>query len=78
MLFFMPKGEKSQVKIQIEEFYSLPQLVKQPWFPVKSVITLRKMIDNGEIRAVDVGQGSRKWRRVYKDAAVEYLRKNVK
>lgn len=75
----MPNSTKNKgAKEQMEEFYSLPQLVKQPWFPVKSVITLRKMIDNGEIRAVDVGQGSRKWRRIYKNAAIEYLRKNVK
>lgn len=35
-------------------FFSSPQLVKQPWFPIKSVITLRKLIDTGKIKAANV------------------------
>jgi len=33
------------------EVFTCPQLVKQPWFPIKSVITLRKLIDGGKIKA---------------------------
>lgn len=74
----MPKGIKKSTGIEAEEQYSLPQLVKQDWFPVKSVITLRKMIDNGQIRSFDIGQGSRKWRKIYKRDVLEYMRKNLK
>lgn len=56
-----------------DDYYSLPELVKQPWFPVKSVITLRKMIDNGDIKAIDFGQGTRKWRKISKISVAEYM-----
>ncbi len=38
----------------MKDFYSMPELVKQRWFPIKSVITLRKLIESGQISAVNV------------------------
>jgi len=64
-----------------KEFYSLQSLVKQPWFVVRSVITLKKLIENGEIEAVDVSTNSEfKRYKVSRKSAEDFMerRKNKK
>lgn len=61
------------------EFYSLQALVEQPWFVVKSTITLKKLIENGEIEAVDVSTNpSYKRYKISRKAAEDFMerRKN--
>lgn len=37
-----------------KDYYTTQELVKEPWFPVKSGITIKKLIEQGELEAVDV------------------------
>lgn len=37
-----------------KDFYSTQELIDQSWFPIKSTLTLKKLIEQGEIDAVNV------------------------
>jgi len=37
-----------------KDYYTTQELIKEPWFPVKSGITIKKLIEQGELEAVNV------------------------
>ena len=57
-----------------KDYYEVQELVQQPWFVPKSTITLRKLIDKGRIKAVDISTNP-KFKRyvVYKHEIIKYL-----
>ena len=57
-----------------KNYFSCPALVKQSWFPVKSLVTLNKLIKQGKIKAVDLST-SPEFKRYYihKDEAIRYV-----
>lgn len=75
----MKKGSmKMGLKID-KDFYTVPQLVKQPWFPIKSVITLRKMIDQHDFPAMDVSTNPKLKRyHIHKEVIMDFLVKRIK
>lgn len=57
-----------------KDYFSCPVLVKQRWFPVKSLITLRKLINSGKIKAVNVSTNPKlKHYYIHKDEAIRYI-----
>ena len=57
-----------------KDYLSCPALVKQRWFPIKSLVTLRKLIDNGKIKAVNVSTNPKtKHYYIHKDEAIRYI-----
>jgi len=46
---------KETIKEQIKEnYYTVNKLVKQPWFPISSPTKLKKLIEAGRIKAVNI------------------------
>lgn len=41
-----------------KDYFTLQELIKEPWFPVKSGITIKKLIEQGELEAVNVSTSS--------------------
>lgn len=37
-----------------KDFYTTSELIKESWFPIKSYLTLKKLIEKGELDAIDV------------------------
>lgn len=37
-----------------KDFYTTSELIEQSWFPIKSTITIKKFIEQGELDAVNV------------------------
>ncbi|OGY46557.1 MAG: hypothetical protein A3A24_00565 [Candidatus Buchananbacteria bacterium RIFCSPLOWO2_01_FULL_46_12] len=67
-----PAGVKSIKKDK--NYFSCPALVKQLWFPVKSLVTLNKLIKQGKIKAIDLSTNP-EFKRYYihKDEAIRYV-----
>lgn len=39
---------------KIKDYYTTMELVAEPWFPVRSTVTLKKLIESGKLEAYDV------------------------
>lgn len=66
--------------MQEKDFFTTQELVKQPWFPVKSVLTVKKLIEQGEIDAVDISTSENfKRYRISQQSALDFVeRRNSK
>lgn len=71
---------KKLIKVKEDKnYFSAPQLVKQPWFPIKTTITLRKLIDSGELKAVNVSTNPKLVRyHIHKKEVVKYMMKKFR
>ena len=57
-----------------KEYFSTLELLAQPWFPIKSHLTLRKLIESGEVEAIDVSTNPKYRRyRIRKLSVDEYM-----
>lgn len=57
-----------------KDFFSTNELIKEPWFPIKSPITLKTLIENGELDAIDVSTNpDYKRYRISKKSAEEFI-----
>ena len=55
-------------------FYSTLELVGQSWFPIKSTLTLKKLIESGELKAIDISTSKRfKRYRIFRDSVEKFL-----
>jgi len=60
-----------------KNFYTTEELVKQPWFPVKSPITLKKLIEKKIIEAVNISTNPKYKRyRIKKQSIINFLVNN--
>ena len=60
-----------------KDFYTTDELVKQKWFPVKSPITLKKLIERGMIMAVNISTNPKYKRyQIKKESIIEFLVNN--
>ena len=57
----------------MKEFYSPNELAKQKWFPIKSPITIYKLIASGEISAMNVSSTGKEKYMIPKKAVGHYL-----
>ena len=57
-----------------KDFYTTQELVGEPWFPVRSTITVKKLIEQGRLRAVDISTSPKfKRYRIEKRSVIEFL-----
>jgi hypothetical protein len=57
-----------------KDYFSLPTLIKQDWFPVKSLVTLNKLIAQEKIKAVNAGTNpSMRRYHIHKDEVIRYM-----
>lgn len=63
------------MKEEVEKtFYSTLELVGQSWFPIKSTLTLKKLIESGELKAINISTSKRfKRYRIFKDSVERFL-----
>lgn len=61
-----------------KEYFSTLELLAQTWFPIKSHLTLRKLIEKGEIQAIDVSTNPKYKRfRIVKTSVDEYMKRKT-
>jgi len=59
-----------------KDYYTSQELIKEPWFPVKSGITIKKLIEQGELEAVNVSTSpDRKRYRVSHKSAEDFVQR---
>lgn len=59
-----------------KEFYSTQELIEESWFPVKSTITIHKLIQNGDLVGINIGTSNRVRYRIPKESAIEFIKKH--
>ena len=58
----------------MKQYYTVKELTKADWFPVKSRITINKIIEAGDLTAVNVGYGENRNRyTIPRKAVAHYL-----
>lgn len=61
---------------QNKDYYTTTELVNEPWFPIKSIITVKKLIKIGKIEAVDISTNPKFERyRITKNSAEQFIKK---
>lgn len=59
-----------------KKYYSVQELVAEDWFPIKSVITLKKLIENKKINAIDISTNDKmKQYKISKEEIIKFLGK---
>lgn len=67
---------KMDEKIVDKDFYTTQELVKEPWFPIKSTLTVKKLIESKKIEAVDISTSPRfKRYRISKKSVLVFMEK---
>jgi len=57
-----------------KDYYTTQELVDEPWFPVRSTLTVKKLIEQGKLRAIDISTSPRfKRYRIEKQSVIEFL-----
>jgi len=58
----------------MKQYYTVKELALADWFPVKSMITINKLIELGQLTALNVGYGANMKRyKVPRKAVAHYL-----
>ena len=68
-------NEENSIKDKItQDYYEIQDLVQQDWFVTKSVATIKKLIEQGKIKAVDKSTNPKLKRYViYRHEIIKYL-----
>jgi len=57
-----------------KDFYTTQELVDEPWFPIRSTMTVKKLIESGKLQAIDISSNPRfKRYRITKQSVIEFL-----
>ena len=57
-----------------KEYYTTKELADVPWFPIRSEATIRTLIENSKLKAVNVSAVEGKFRyKISKEAVLTYL-----
>ena len=56
-----------------KDYYTTQELVDEPWFPIKSTITVKKLIESGKLEAIDISTGEFKRYRIKKQSALDFV-----
>lgn len=60
----------------IKDFYTTQELVQEPWFPIRSTLTVKKLIETGRLEAVNISTSPRfKRYRISKDSVTAFMDK---
>lgn len=64
------KVEKNKMK----NFYTTQELVDEEWFPVRSTLTVKKLIESNKLDATDISTSPRfKRYRIYRDSVIRFM-----
>lgn len=59
-----------------KDYYTTQELVNEPWFPVRSTLTVKKLIEAGRLEATNVSTSPRYRRyRISKESAKAFVEK---
>ncbi len=65
---------KADTKNIVKDFYTTQELVDEVWFPVKSTLTVKKLIESGKLEAVDISTSARfKRYRIDKKSVIKFM-----
>jgi len=57
-----------------KDFYTTQELVDAEWFPIRSTLTVKKLIENGTLKAVDISTSKNfKRYRISKESAKQFI-----
>ena len=66
------KIDESNIK---KDFYTTQELVDEKWFPVKSTLTVKKLIESGKLEAVNISTSARfKRYRISKRSVLSFMK----
>lgn len=59
----------------IKDFYTTQELVDEAWFPVRSTLTVKKLIESGNLEAVNISTSARfKRYRISKQSVLDFMK----
>lgn len=68
------KVDKSKIT---EEYYSTQELADASWFPVRSTLTIQKLVEAGRLSAINISTNPKRRRyRVKRDSIIKFLENN--
>ena len=66
---------KIDEKTITKDFYTTQELVDEPWFPVRSTLTVKKLIESGKLEAVNISTSTRfKRYRISKQSVLRFMK----
>jgi len=66
---------KIDEKIITKGFYTTQELVDEPWFPVRSTLTVKKLIESGRLEALNISTSARfKRYRITKQSVIDFMK----
>ena len=58
-----------------KDYYTTQELVDEPWFPVRSTLTVKKLIESGKLEATDISTSARfKRYRISKKSVLGFMK----
>lgn len=68
--------KKKEEKTITKDFYTTQELVNESWFPVRSTLTIKKLIESGRLEAVNISTSARfKRYRISKKSVDKFMKK---
>lgn len=65
---------KIDEKTITKDFYTTQELVDEKWFPVRSTLTVKKLIESGNLEAVNISTSARfKRYRISKQSVLDFM-----
>lgn len=62
-------------KIVTKDFYTTQELVKEEWFPIRSTLTVKKLIETSRLEAVNISTSPRfKRYRISKQSVLNFMK----
>ena len=62
------------IEEKIKDYFTTKELVEQPWFPIKSSITIKKLVETGALEGINVSTNPKfKRYRIPKESIINFL-----
>lgn len=58
-----------------KDYYSTAELSREPWFPIRSAIKISKLVEEGELKAVNISTKEKKRYKINKQSARDFAEK---
>ena len=67
--------EKKKEK-KVKDYYTTFELIDEPWFPIRSTNTIKRLIKSGKLKAYDVSTSPKfKRYKILKKSAIDFVNK---
>ena len=68
--------EKKKESKKVKDYYTTFELINEPWFPVRSTNTIKRLIESGKLKAYDVSMNLKfKRYKILKKSAIDFVNK---